>query len=118
MIENPEVFLQNLIKSLKSIKSKPYSSYKVDLSLSYLKKVYEAAFPSIGHGGSRTFRADKTKDDVQNLSPNHVVLSTTWVKNVSLADRNILINLFQGINDRKNIPSFNRLIGLHTGLSQ
>jgi len=117
LIENPEIFIQRLIESLGRIKNKPFSNYKVNLSLSYLKQVYERAFPSVKHGGLRSSKAKEFTSSEQKSSLGQVALSSTWSKNVSLVDRAALINLFKGIKHRGNLPSFVKLIASRTELS-
>ena len=47
--DNSRSFVQNLIKSLKLKKQQPFSAYKVNLSLFYLKQLYERIFPHKKH---------------------------------------------------------------------
>lgn len=117
LIENPEVFIKNLIESLRLIKDKSFSAYKVDLSLSYLKKVYESAFPSVKHGGPRTSKSKKPANSVRNSTQKQVGLSITWSKSISLVDKAIVINLFKGIRLRRKAPKFAELIALRSELS-
>ena len=117
LIENSAGFIQNLIKSLKLIKVKPFSAYKVDLSLSYLKRVYENAFPMVKHGGLRTSKAKESKNDGRNASTKQVALSSTWSKSTSVIDKAIVINLAKGIRLDRKIPSFVELLALRSGLS-
>ncbi len=117
LIENPRVFILELVKSLKLIKDKPFSAYKVDLSLSYLKKVYERAVIGVKHGGPRIPKAKECENFVRNLLPDQVTLSVTWAKSTPLVDKAIVINLFEGIKLRRKVPSFVELIGLRSELS-
>lgn len=117
LIENSEVFIKKLIESLRLIKDKTFSAYKVDLSLNYLKKVYESAFPSVKHGGTRTSKSKRPTNSVRNSTPEQVVFGATWSKSIPLVDKAIVINLFRGITFRKKAPSFVELIALRSGLS-
>lgn len=117
LIENSAGFIQNLIKSLKLIKVKPFSAYKVDLSLWYLKKVYESAFPSIRHGGPRISGSTEAQVVIRNSLHDQDALSATWVKNISLVDKSIVINLLKGIRFSRKVPSFVELIVLHSDLA-
>jgi len=42
---NPRLYIQDLIKSLTVKREPPFSAYKIDLSLTYLKELYEKTFP-------------------------------------------------------------------------
>lgn len=115
LIENPTVFIQKLIESLGLVKKKTFSAYKEDLSLSYLKQVYERAFPYVKHGGTHIPKKNETKNFVP---PDQKKLSFSWVKSGPLADRVIIVNLFKGVKLRGKIPSFVELITLRSGLSK
>lgn len=117
LIENTEVFIVNLIKSLRPIKDKPFSNYKVNLSLAHLKQVYEKAFPSVKHGGPRIYKAKESVNIVQNSVPEQVTPGVTWFKNVDLVERAIVMNLLKGIVYHKKILTFVALIGFRSGLA-
>lgn len=117
LIENSEVFIKNLIGSLRLIKDKSFSAYKVDLSLSNLKEVYERAFPSVKHGGFRTSKAKKLAISVRNSTKFQEEQSSSWSKSLPLVDKAIVINLFKGIRLSKKVPSFVELIALRSELT-
>ena len=118
LLDNSAVFLKKLVESLRVITDKPFSAYKVDLSLSYLKQVYERAFPGVKHGGPRISKVKETKTLVRNSSPDQDALSATWATRISLVDKAIVINLFKGIKFCRKVPSFVELIGLRSELSR
>ena len=118
LIENTAGFIQNLVKSLRVIKVKPFSAYKVDLSLSYLKKVYENAFPVAKHGGPRIAQAKESRNLFRDALPDQVTPSVTWATSISVVDKAIVINLFKGIKLIGKVPSFVELIRLRSELSR
>lgn len=118
LIENSKVFIQNLVKSLKIKKNQPFTSYKIDLSLIYLKNAYEKAFPRIKHGGARFPKAKNSKDMAQNLLLQQVTATVTWDKNISIIEKSIVINLLEGTVIRKKVPSFVKLICIQSGLKR
>ncbi len=92
LIENPGVFIQKVVNSLKSKKSEPFSAYKVDLSLSYLKKIYEKAYPHKRRGGTHVPKEDEGKKIDEKSSLDQKTLSVVWDKSVPLVERAIVIN--------------------------
>ncbi len=110
LIKNPEVFIQNLVGTLARTTKNPFSAYKFDLSLSYLKQVYERAFPSVKHGGPRISKVKESKECARESLSDQEELSSSWVKSVLLVDRAIIINLFKGIRHIREVPSFRELI--------
>lgn len=117
LIENPEVFIKKLVGSLRLIKDKSFSAYKVNLSLSYLKEVYERVLPSVKHGGPRTFKSRKLANSVRNSTQKQVEIISSWPKSVSLVDKAIVINLLKGVGLRKRAPSFAKLVALQSELT-
>lgn len=61
IIENPEVFIQNLVGSLGRTIKDPFSAYKMDLSLKYLKQVYESVYLFVKHGDFELLRRKDSK---------------------------------------------------------
>ncbi len=115
LLENTEVFIQKLVESLGLVKKKTFSSYKEVLSLSYLKQVYERAFPHVTHGGTHVPKKNESK----NFVPlDQKKLSFSWVKSGPLADRIIIVNLFKGVRLRGKVPSFVELIAKRSELSK
>lgn len=118
LIKNPKVFIQNLVKSLKTKKNQPFTSYKIDLSLANLKSAYEKAFPYKKHGGVRFPKAKNSKDVAQNSLPEQVTATVTWDKNISILEKSIVLNLLEGITIRRSVPSFVKLICIRSGLKR
>lgn len=116
LIKNSKVFIQNLIKSLKTKKNQPLMPYKIDLSLAYLKKAYEKAFPHKKHGGARIPKAKNSEFLTQKSSPKQVTATVTWDKNISIIEKSIVLNLLEGIPIRKDVPSFVGLICMQSKL--
>lgn len=115
LFKNPEAFMQTLFNSIRLFTH--FSAYKIGLSLNYLKLVNEKAFPFVKPGGDRVSRAKDSLEPVQNLLLKQVPSGGTWSKRVSLAERIIIINLFNDIKRVKKIPNFVELVGLRSKLS-
>ena len=81
---NSRQFVQNLIKSLKLKKSQPFSPYKVDLSLFYLKNVYEVIFPQKRQGASLISNRNKSDSTKDREETDKVTESVTFKKGVSI----------------------------------
>jgi hypothetical protein len=118
LIKNSKVLIQNLIKSLKTKKNQPFTSYQIDLSLAYLKKAYEKAFPHKKHGGARIPKVKNSELLTQKSSPEQVTATVTWDKNISILERSIVLNLLEGIAIRKDVPSFVKLICIRSELKR
>jgi hypothetical protein len=116
LIKNSRMFIQNLVKSLKTKKNQPFTSYKIDLSLIYLKNTYEKAFPHKKHGGVRFPKTKNSKNIAKNSLLDQVTKTVTWDKSISLLEKSIVLNLLEGIAIRKDVPSFVKLICVRSEL--
>lgn len=116
LINNSKAFIQNLIKSLKTKKNQPFTPYKIDLSLFYLKTAYEKAFPHKKHGGARRPKPKNSERLARISSPEQVAATVTWDKNISILEKSIVLNLLEGITIRKDVPSFVELICIRSEL--
>ena len=118
LIKNSKGFIQDLIKSLISKKKQPFTPYKIDLSLYYLKNAYEKAFPHKKHGGVRFPKAKNSDLLAKNLSLKQLTATVTRDKNISILEQSIVLNLLEGIEIRKDVPSFVNLISMLSELSR
>ncbi len=116
--DNSRSFVQNLIKSLKLKKQQPFSAYKVDLSLFYLKQVYERIFPHKKHGARLLSELNKANFKGIRRENDKVTESVTFRNGVSLLDRTVIINLLEGVKIRDQVPSFVKLVSLRSFLSR
>lgn len=116
--DNSRLFVQNLVKSLKLKKHQPFSSYKVDLSLFYLKYVYENIFPQKKHGAK--LLSDRKKTHLVSLreKSDKVTEAVTFRNDISLIHRTLIINLLESVEFQDKMPSFVQLISLRTMLSR
>ena len=118
LFNNPRLYIQDLLKSLKLKRDPPFSAYKIDLSLTYLKELYEKVFPQKKHGGHLTskngeFDLDMSRDEAYKGEE-----SFTLKKGIPLLERSIILNLFEGVEIRNHIPSFVELISTRVSLSK
>ena len=118
LIKNSKAFIHNLVKSLITKKKKPFTSYKMDLSLSYLKNAYEKAFPHKKHGGALLSKAKKSNLLDKNPSLKQLTAAVIGDKNISILEKSIVLNLLEGIAIRKSVPSFVNLICMLSELSR
>jgi len=116
--DNSRSFVQNLMKSLKLKSQQPFSAYKVDLSLFYLKQVYERIFPQKKHGGHLALKNGEIDLKTSRSETYNVRETLTLRRDVPLLDRSIIINLFEGVKIRNRIPSFVELISKRVSLSK
>lgn len=116
--DNSRLFVQNVIKSLKLKKQQPFSEYKVDLSLFYLKQLYERIFPHTKHGAQLIVRFNKVNFKVMRGETDRVTESVTFRNGVSLHDRSIIINLLEGVKIQGRVPSFVQIISIRSSLSR
>lgn len=116
--DNSRVFVQNIIKSLKLKKQQPFSEYKVDLALYYLKQLYERIFPHTKHGAQLIARFNKMNFKVIRGETDKVTESVTFRKGVSLHERSIIINLLEGVKIQGRVPSFVQIISFRSYLSR
>ena len=118
LFNSPRLYIQDLLKSLKVKKDPPFSAYKIDLSLTYLKELYEKIFPQKKHGGHLTSKNGEFDLDMSRGETYKVEESFTLKKDIPLLDRSIIINLFEGVEIRNHIPSFVELISTRVSLSK
>jgi hypothetical protein len=116
--ENSRTFIQNLIRSLELKTHQSFSAYKVDLSLYYLKHLYEKVFPQKRHGGNLTTDLNQKHSKKIRIEIVRVTESVTLRKSVPLLERTIIINLFEGVKFRNSIPSFIKLFSERSSLSR
>ena len=116
--DNSRVFVQNLIKSLKLKKPQPFSEYKIDLSLFYLKELYERIFPHKKHGAQLMAEFTKTNSKWIKGETYQVIESVTFRNGVSLHNRTIIINLLEGVEFQDRIPNFVQIISARSSLSR
>lgn len=116
--DNSRLFVQNLIKSLKLKKLQPFSSYKVDLSLFYLKQLYERIFPHKKHGAQLLPELNKANFKGIRGENVKVTESVTFRNGVSLYDKSIILNLLEGVRIQGRMPSFVKLISVRSSLSR
>ena len=116
--ENSRLFVQNVIKSLKLKKMQPFSEYKVDLSLFYLKQLHERIFPHTKHGAQLIAKFNKMNFKVIRGETDQVTESVTFRNSVSLHDRSIIINLLEGVKIQGRVPSFVKIISARSSLSR
>ena len=114
IFKSPEAFVQTLFNSIRLFTH--FSAYKIGLSLNYLKHVYEKAFPFVKHGGDRVSRTKDFLEPAQKSLQKQVAPDASWSKRVSLAERTIIINLFNDIKRVKKFPNFVELVGLRSKL--
>ena len=116
--DNSRLFVQNVIKSLKLKKQQPFSEYKVDLSLFYLKQLYERIFPHKKHGAKLFSEINKTNSKVILSKTDQVTRSVTFRNGVSLHDRSIIRNLLEGVKIQGQLPSFVKVVSIRSYLSR
>jgi hypothetical protein len=118
LFNNHRLYIQDLIKSLKVKRELPFSAYKIDLSLAYLKELYENIFPQKKHGGHLTSKNGEIKLNMSRDETYNERVSLSLRRDVPLLDRSIIINLFEGVKIRNRIPSFVELISTRVSLSK
>jgi hypothetical protein len=116
--DNSRLFIQSLIKSLKLKKHQPFSHYKIDLSLFYLKQLYERNFPQKKHGANLLSNRDKMHIKKSREETDRVTESVTFRNGISLLNRTIIINLLEGVKYRDQVPSFVKLVSNRSFLSR
>lgn len=118
LFTNPKLYIQDLLKSLKAKGGHPFSAYKIDISLTYLKWVYEDSFPQKKHGGHLISKNGETDSDMSRGETHNVKVSFTLTKDILLPKRAIIQNLLQGVQIQDHIPSFVDLIAKRVSLSK
>ncbi len=118
LFTNPKLYIQDLLKSLKAKGIHPFSAYKIDISLIYIKRLYEKVFPQKKHGGHLISKNGETDSDMSRGETHNVKVSFTLTKDLLLPERAIIRNLFEEIQVRDQVPSFVELIAKSVSLSK
>ena len=118
LFTNPRFYIQNLLNSLKARRNSPFSAYKIDLSLTFLKGLYEKVFPQKKHGGHLSSRLGESNLNTSKDETYNVKDSFTLRKDVLLSDRAIIKILVEGIKVRNQIPSFVELISTRVSFTK
>ena len=118
LFTNPRLYIQDLIKSLTVKREPPFSAYKIDLSLTYLKELYEKVFPQKKHGGHLASKNGDINLSTSRDETYNVKASFTLTKDIPLLERAIIKILFEGVIIRNHIPSFVELISTRVSLSK
>lgn len=118
LFTNPRLYIQNVLKSLKIKGESPFSGYKTDLSLTFLKDLYEKVFPRKKHGGHLSSRLGESNLNTSRDETYNVKDSFTLRKDVLLSDRAIIKILVEGIKVRNRIPSFVELISTRVSFTK
>ena len=118
LFTNPKLYIHDLLKSLKAKGRHPFSAYKIDISLIYLKRLYEKIFPQRKHGGHLTSRNREIDLNKSRGETHNVKLSFTLTKDILLPEKAIIQNLFEEVQFRDHIPSFVELIAKSVSLSK
>ena len=118
LFTHPRSYIQDLLKSLKVKKEAPFPSYRIDISLAYLKNLYENVFPHKRHGGHLSSRFGESKLNTSRDETYNVKDGFTLRKDVLLSDRAIIKILVEGIKIRNQIPSFVELISTRVSFTK
>ncbi len=115
---NPRLYIQDLLKSLTVKRRPPFPAYKVDLSLAYLKSLYEHNFPQIKHGGHLAHNNNEIDSNMSRGKTYNVKECFTLKKGILLPHRSIIKNLFEVTHIQNHIPSFVEIISKRVSLSK
>jgi hypothetical protein len=127
LIQNPKKYITTL---LNAVNTSPklftnLTSYILDLSLAYIKQIYEDCFPETSQGGflkeKSALRNGKYKSD--RMTPINLPFSerlhTRFIRsNISIKMRPIILILFQDCRTLSRIPSFVHLLVIKTTKSK